>query len=151
MSSEVPPLSEIISLLPRKLQLRFDSLGNYVRGMIEEETAKLGAGISLSAEEEQLIHLAVFIYSLDSFFRTGTNAARNTSITFEEFGFSGFQVGNAFFTQNNDNTLRGIQLANELANTVANTPLGRFIRNASSMKDLVSTLTREVNNGRIAD
>lgn len=148
MPSEAPSISEIIGLLPRNLQLRFESFRSYVKAIVDEEEEILERSIKISNDEFQLIHLAVFLYFLNNFFRTGSNVARNASVA---FGFSGFVVGNTYFTRNNPNTNRGKQLANELVTNIANTPLSEFLRNATSMKDLVSTIVRELQNGRPTD
>jgi hypothetical protein len=151
MVSEDLTVSEIIRLLPQKLQQRFNSLGRYVQGIIEEEEDKLGRDIEISHEDVQLIQMAAFIYSLDNFLRVGTSAARIASITFEQFGFGGFQVGSTTFTRNNHATRRGELLAQALRGTVADTPLYGHIISASTMQVLISTLVREMADGAPLD
>ena len=151
MIDRAPNISEIIQRLPQKLQVRFNSLGNYVQGIIDEESARNRKEIKLSSEDTQLIQLAALLYSLDSFLRAGTYAARVASTTFEEFELEGFQVGSTLFTRNNENTLRGEELAEKLRKTVERTRLGRIIRNSPTMKELISTLIREMNNGEALD
>jgi hypothetical protein len=146
MADNSPSLSEIVNQLPLKLQQRFDSLGGYVQGIIEEEAERLDRDIILTPEDRQVIQLAVFVYSLDTFLRAGTRAAREASVTFERLGLSGFQVGSTHFTSDNLNTQRGELLAAELGQTVSQTSLGRYIRNARSMKDLVTWLMRDMRN-----
>jgi len=68
MSENIPSVSAIINQLPHKLQIRFESLGSYVRGFIDEENNRLNVNIVLSQEKIQLIQLAALVYSLDSFF-----------------------------------------------------------------------------------
>jgi len=101
MAAEIPSISSIVSQLPQRLQRRFESLGKYIRGVIDEESNNLDANIALSTEDTQLIQLAALIYLLDSFFRAGTSSARNAATTFEQFGLSGFQVGSTTFTRDN--------------------------------------------------
>lgn len=146
MAEGAPNVAEIIRYLPRKIQVRFDSLGNYVKGLIDEESARRDKEIKLSSEHIQLIQLAALIYSLDSFMRAGSYAAQIAASTFEEYELRGFQVGSSVFTENNENTLRGRVLADKLRATVARTRLGVLIRNSSTMRDLISTLIREMNN-----
>jgi len=146
MAEGAPNVAEIIRYLPRKIQVRFDSLGNYVKGLIDEESARRDKEIKLSSEHIQLIQLAALIYSLDSFMRAGSYAAQIAASTFEEYKLRGFQVGSSVFTENNENTLRGRVLADKLRATVARTRLGVLIRNSSTMRDLISTLIREMNN-----
>lgn len=147
MSENTPRIAQIIDLLPQKLQIRFESLGGYVRGIIEEENTKLGRAMRLSIEQVQLIQLAALIYSLEDFFRAGSRAARGASIAFEDFGLSGFQVGSQAFTRDNVNTRRGDLLAEQLREVVRNSPLGDYIKNASSMTELIETLVKEAGNG----
>ena len=91
--------------------------------------------------------MAALIYSLDSFFRAGSSSARGAATIFEEFGLSGFQVGSTIFTRENANTRRGDLLAHKLRETIMNTALGAAIRNSTSMRDLISTMIRGMNNG----
>jgi hypothetical protein len=147
MTDRAPNIAEIIQRLPQKLQVRFNSLGNYVQGMIDEESAKYGKEVRLRTEDIQLIQLAALVYSLDSFLRAGTHSARSASVAFEEFGLEGFQVGSSLFTRSNENTLRGEVLAERLEATITRTRLGRTIKNSPTMRELISTLIREMNDG----
>jgi len=147
MAENIPNISLIVSQLPSKLQKRFESLGSYVRGLIDEENSRLDTKVVLSTEDIQLIQLAALIYSLDSFFRAGSSSARGAATTFEEFGLSGFQVGSTIFTRENANTRRGDLLADKLRETIMNTALGEVIRNSTSMRVLISTMIRGRNNG----
>lgn len=146
MADDIPSIAEIVDLLPLKLQRRFDSLGGYVQGIIEEERDKGDSPFRLSAEDKQVVQLAAFIYMLDGFLRAGSRAAREASTTFESFGLSGFQVGSTHFTSDNLSTRRGELLAEELRSVVLQTSLGPYIRRARSMKDLVSWLIRDMTN-----
>lgn len=107
MTSEIPSVSSIISQLPQNLQRRFESLGKYVRGIVDEESSKIDSRIILSTEEVQWIQLAALVFSLDSFFRAGTRSARNAATIFEQYDLTGFQVGSTVFTKDNYNTRRG--------------------------------------------
>lgn len=151
MPERVSNISEIIQQLPQKLQLRFSSLGNYVQGIVDDESAKNRKQVKLSSENIQLVQLAAFLYSLDSFLRAGSYAARAAATTFEEFELEGFQVGSTLFTKSNENTLRGEILADKLRMTVAETRLGLLIKNSSTMRELISTLIREMNNDESVD
>jgi hypothetical protein len=147
MTEGIPSISSIISQLPHKLQIRFESLGSYVRGLIAEESIRLGTNIVFSTQNIQLIQLAALIYSLDSFFRAGSSSARTAATVFEQFDLSGFQVGLTTFTRSNHNTRRGEILASRLQETIVNSYLGTVIKNSSTMKDLISRMIREMNNG----
>jgi hypothetical protein len=147
MTSEIPTISSIISQLPQNLQRRFDSLGKYVRGIVDEESSKTDTRVILSTEEIQLIQLAALVYSLDSFFRAGTRSARNAATIFEQYELPGFQVGSTVFTKDNYNTRRGDLLAENLQEAILGTNLGKVIKNSSSMRGLISTMIREMNNG----
>ena len=147
MAESIPSITFIVNQLPNRLQKRFESLGNFVRGIIDEESSKLKTKIVLSTEDVQLIQLAALIYSLDNFFRAGSSAARGAATIFEEFELSGFQVGLTNFTKENANTRRGDLLADKLSESIRNSVLGDFIRNSNSMRELISTMIREVKNG----
>ena len=146
MAENIPNISFIVSQLPNKLQKRFESLGSYVRGLIDEESSRLDKKIVLSTEDIQLIQLAALIYSLDSFFRAGSSSARGAAIIFEEFDLSGFRVGTTTFTRENINTRRGDLLANKLRESIINSALGMAITNANSMRALISTMIRGMSN-----
>jgi hypothetical protein len=148
MSDRAPNITEIIQRLPQKLQVRFNSLGNYVQGIIDEESFKSQKEIKLSRDDIELIQLAAFIYSLDSFLRAGTYSAKAASTIFEDFESEGFQIGSTVFTRNNANTMRGEVLADELRSIVERTRLGRIIRNSPTMKHLIATLIQEMNNDK---
>lgn len=144
-------IAEIVNQLPQKLQSRFESLGSYVRGVIQEERERLERDITVDTEDIQFIQLAALIYLLDSFMRTGTVAARNASSIFEQFGLAGFEIGSSRFTQSNENTLRGERLAQNLRSVIAATSLNRFITNSSSMRDLVIRLLNEIKDAETLD
>jgi hypothetical protein len=115
--------------------------------LIEEEISQSGRNIRLDQEDIQLIQLAALIYSLDSFFRVGSAAARAASITFEEFGLDGFQIGSTTFTRDNENTRRGEELATQMRRSISGTPLSRAIVTSPSMRRLITTLIRELSDG----
>lgn len=145
MPGESFSISDIVQQLPRRLQVRFESLRGYVQGILDEENAKLNQQIKLTAEDIQFVQLAVFIYGLDGFFRAGSSAARGAASTFTSFGAKGgFQVGQSVFTEDNENTRRGDELASELQLAISNSPVSRLIKNASSMNALVRSLLSEL-------
>ena len=142
MSENVPSLSQLIERMPQKLQVRFDSLGNYVLGIIEEIRHKQGGNIKLSQDDIRLIQLAVLVYSLDDFFRLGTKAAKGASEIFEKFQLEGFRVGNTEFTKDNKDTLRGEDLANKLRSAISQTHLAIHIAQAKSVNELVANIVK---------
>jgi hypothetical protein len=135
--------SAIINMLPQSLKPRFYSLGKYVRGVIEEEADELGRAIELTDEDVRSIQLAAFVYMLDDFLRTGSRVAREASVTFEEIGLNGFQIGSTVFTKDNYNTRRGEELADRLRAALVGTPLANRIDSATTMRGLISALIRE--------
>jgi hypothetical protein len=139
-------VTKIIERLPVKLKNRFQSLGSYVRNIIEEMTGNKRQ-IHLSTEDIQLIQLAALIYSLDSFFRKGTKSAREASTIFEELGGEGFQVGSSIFTKNNENTQRGEILADDLRRVIDGSFISQPIQDSYTMHQLIITLIRKINRG----
>jgi hypothetical protein len=140
MAQNTPSLSDLIDQLPAKLQNRFESISNYVSGLIAELKIELDFDHTLSREELRLIQFAAFVYSIDDFFRLGTLAAREASSTFVRLNLPGFQVGSSVFTPSNGNTMRGLQLANSLRQSIDNTELSRHVGGARSMRELVRGL-----------
>lgn len=119
--------------------------------MIDEISAEGGKPVHLSRDDIQLIQLAAFIYTLGTFFRAGTHAARSAATLFEQFGMSGFQIGTTDFTQYNRNTRRGELLADDLMQSLLRTPLAEIIMNAQTMKQLISTMIEEMTNEQAVD
>jgi hypothetical protein len=137
---------DIIARLPYKLRPRFDSLSGYVRTLIDDELREIGSG-SIPNESIQYIQMAAFLFSLNRFFRDGTRAAYGASITFQSLGMEGFLVGSTHFTPSNENTLRGQELAIALMHALNDTELGRRVKTAYSLTDLVTSMTREAAHG----
>ncbi|WP_146115525.1 MULTISPECIES: hypothetical protein [Pirellulaceae] len=72
----------------------------------------------ITAEQLGLIQLAVFVHSLEFFFREGTAAAKSATAGFEELGVEGFVVGATYFSGENENVMRGANLAERLSNAI---------------------------------
>jgi hypothetical protein len=136
---------DLINSLPRNYQIRFNSLGRYVRGLIEEEESEREQNLGLDNEDISFIQLAVFVFSLDDFLRAGTRAAQQASQTLEGYKIPGFQIGSTIFTKNNESTMRGEVLANQLRDVVADLPIGELIQNSSSIRNLVSRIIQYLN------
>ena len=64
MAESETNVAEIIRLLPQPLQNRFNSLGGYVRAVLEEDQRNNGRTHRLNDEGISFIQLAAFIYSL---------------------------------------------------------------------------------------
>src|SRR6185436_5803087 len=107
MAEETPQVAEIIKQLPQPLQNRFNSLGSYVKAVLEDLERNIKPKNRLSREDVSIIQLAVFIYYLNWFLREGTKAAQGSIETLERFGLEGFSVGSTVFTKDNENTLLG--------------------------------------------
>jgi hypothetical protein len=130
--------------LPRNLENRFTSLSAYVRSIIEVEQQNNRDFPRLSENQISLIQLVVFVYSLDSFFRLGTVAAQNASNIFSQYEISGFRIGQKSFTARNENTMLGEHLANNLRSSIIDTGFSKYIQNATSIRDLILSINRDL-------
>jgi hypothetical protein len=144
MPTEESSISDFLNLLPRKLQVRFTSLGSYVRALVTEIKLEHHIEDDFGPTEIQIIQLVAFIYALERFMRVGSHAARKASVAFNAFGLEGFQVGSTQFTKNNLNTTRGRRLANMLRASIVNTPVERIVKNSHSLKNLVEAMIFEI-------
>ncbi|MES2638089.1 MAG: hypothetical protein V4850_01345 [Myxococcota bacterium] len=142
MNDQGETVSAIARLLPHSIRQRFNSLGPYVRGLLEAE-----GYATLSRDHVETIHLAVFAYTLKEFLQAGTRAAKTAAEKFEEHGFPGFSVGNTIFTKDNGPTLRGDEIAALLARSLEGTTIGERVESAQSMKALVRGLAKEFSRG----
>lgn len=140
MAESETNIAEIIRLLPQPLQNRFNSLGGYVRAVLEEDQQNNGRAHRLNDEGISFIQLAVFIYSLNWFLREGTRAAQASIRSLEDFGLSGFSIGSTNFTKNDENTLLGSVLAEGLIESLGDSPLIAHIKSAKSMTALILDL-----------
>jgi hypothetical protein len=138
-------LAALVKELPRRLQLRFEALGGYVRGVVGEEGApSVLRGRPLSDDEVAFIQLLALVYSLDRFLRDGTRAARGAAKFFEGLGSDGFDVGKTRFTRNNEATNRGERLADGLRASITGTRFEQILLTSSSMRNLVRRLVKEM-------
>src|SRR5437899_1027587 len=149
MANRPPNLSEIVSQLPQKLQIRFNSLSSYVLVLVSElensrSVSNEDPRRKLNSDERQTIQLIAFIYTLERFMRDGSRAARNASIQFEDLGTSGFVIGEMAFTRNNSNTRRGENLADSLRLAVTDQRLQEIMTVAISVRNLVDLLAEEL-------
>lgn len=133
------------------MQVRFDSLGGFVKGIAaEQEDPDAGdqrTRRKLTPEELGFVQLLAFVYALESFLRNGTRAARSAALEFESLGLEGFTVGTTTFTPDNENTRRGEILAEQLKEIVRGTKYGTALEEARSLTTLVRRLLRDVRNG----
>lgn len=132
------------------MQMRFDSLGSFVKAVAEEQRSTEVAGRlrePLSSEQLAFIQLLAFVYSLTSFLRDGSRAAREAASVFESLGMTGFTVGEAIFTERNENTARGDALASGLADALVGTACAEVLTTSRSMTELISRLVRELSRG----
>ena len=145
MASKKISTADIVGMMPKALQSRFESLGPYVLMVIDE------AGLDdppPAKEEVQFIQLVALVYALDQFFRAGTRAALGASLAFESLGAVGFTVGAAPFTSEGENTFRGERLAEALRASITDEKVRDLLGTSKTMKDLVSALARWLRHGR---
>ena len=147
MPDEEQRVSDIVKLLPYALQRRFNSLGAYVRAIVEEMEENRRRKAKLSNEDISFIQLAVFIHSIDWFLREGTRAARASIDTLQHLGLTGFSVGSTVFERDNENTLLGRNLAEGLLRALQNPEIVTLIKSAPNMRSLIRRLRDELNRG----
>jgi len=132
---------EWIRTLPRSIRRRFDSMGKYIRGVLDE------AGLSerLHRRDIETIHITVFVRVLDEFLRDGTDAAVAAVDTLSELGVEGFVIGRERFSGRNDAVTRGELLANGLrSRTAGMIPADSGDRETSSVTHMVIKLGKEL-------
>lgn len=144
----MPSVSEIVRAMPRTLQLRFQSVGGFVRGVLEEEAARAEHPFALTEDDIATIQLFTLCFLLDEFFRAGTRAAGSAARSLERFGLEGFTVGSQKFTKDSPETMRGERLADALRAVLQQSSLWSRYQGARTARELVRTLARELSHGR---
>lgn len=135
---------DIVSRLPYRLRNRFESLGAYVKAVIDEEQRGTQKNMKLKRDHVQLIQLIVFIHCLDDFLREGTNAARGAVEGLGRLGIDGFSVGSTEFSGNNENVARGEVLADQLRAAVAEMDLFNSLPSNVGPTQLTQELIRRI-------
>ena len=138
MTDEGPSVSEIIKQLPPSLRRRFNSLGNYVEGIVRE--IRGADAPRLSGRQFGFIHLIVFVYLLNRYLNEGSLAAEHAAIAASELGFESFTIGRTTFTKDNENTLLGRTLASALLASLEDSPVVGMVERATSVRSLVRDL-----------
>ncbi len=148
MSENSPPTySQLIRKLPYRLQRRFESFGNYVESILDENEP----GWRLTEEELDGIKLLAFIFALKVFFKQGTVIARNAIQVFKDLGAIGFVVGKTDFTVENENTLRGEKLSNWLNEMLYENNLSALLRDDKPISSIILEIARGFLNGKSMD
>lgn len=106
--------SQILNQLPTRLRPRFESLGRYVKTIVDEEQVHIARRKRLKRQQVELLQTLVFVEVLNDLFKETTAAATRTVMTFEELGVSGFSVGQTVFVGRNENVMRGEHLSQQL-------------------------------------
>lgn len=106
--------TQILTQLPTRLRPRFESLGRYVKTIVDEEQVHMPRRNRLKRQQIELLQTLVFVHVLNDLFKETTAAAMRTVMTFEELGVSGFSVGQTDFVGRNENVMRGERLSEQL-------------------------------------
>jgi hypothetical protein len=138
VTDEVPSVSEIVKQLPPSLRGRFNSLGNYVEGVVRE--IRGADAPRLSGRQFGVIHLIVFVYLLNRYLNEGTLAAEHAAVAASELGFESFTIGRTTFTKDNENTLLGRTLANALLASLEDSSVVGMLQRATTVRSLVRDL-----------
>lgn len=86
--------------------------------------------------------IAVLIFFLKKFFNEGTEAAIKAVDTFSEFGVEGFQIGNKYFSDRNENVLAGQKLADALMQTIEDKELIDLINNSKYANQIIDRYSK---------
>jgi hypothetical protein len=146
MPDDVPSVSQIVRQLPPSFRGTFNSLGQYVQGVIRE--IRGNDAPPLSAKRLRFIQLMVFIYLLNRYLEEGTKAAERAVEISNELGFESFSIGRTVFSKDNENTMLGRRLAKELLSSVNEPALIEIFQQSNSVRSLVRNLlfkTRLIN------
>lgn len=146
MSSE-PAFSEVLALLPRSLQIRFQSLGAYVDQALDEKAPREEQIPKLSPEEIATIKLVVVARRLESFLVSTSRAGESAVETFSSLGMTGFTVGSRRFAADSPDLRLGYELAEGLREVLGEN-LMRLEGRPRSLAREVRQLAREVLRGR---
>ena len=105
------PMEEVLLSMPYRLRKRFEWVGTYVNGVIEEERETVSEDQRLTRPEVQLVQLEVLTQYLDAFFRDGTTAAIKAVDVLKGMDVSGFSIGSSTFRGRNNEVMRGDRLS----------------------------------------
>jgi hypothetical protein len=137
--------SDWLGALPRSVRQRFEGLGSYVSGVLEEYDRRS----KLNRSQIQEIHLRIFIEELSGFFIDGSRAAARAVDAFEQLGIHGFRIGNETFAGRNEAVTRGQRLAEALSEATGDAhPRGDTITEVS-LRDRILQLAREIDERRV--
>ncbi len=148
-------LRAVIELLPYRLRSRFNSLGSYVQGCIDETINDMRRGqarnvnrvLTLSSEDRQTIQLIGFVVFIGRFFKDGTRAASLATDAFASLGTPGFQIGRTEFEGRNVNVMRGQSLHNALIQAVNNPEISQWVDSPLPLGEIVRRLVERAING----
>lgn len=153
MPKEGPPTySQLIRRLPFKLQSHFMGFGDYVESILEEYEPEGGWQFSELKKDRDWIKLLAFLFMLEDFLMQGTLIAKQAIAVFEDLGENGFMIGpKTEFTRNNENTLRGEKLSNQLVSQIVkNNQLEEF-QDEISLKLKIVKIARSVSHNQRMD
>lgn len=145
------PDHDLLSLLPRRLALRFESLGGYVSSVIHEQEELGSRRDRLTRHELRQIQIVVFTHVLHSMFKEGTRAASFAVDALKKLDVPGFRVGTTVFAGRNENVMRGESLARALADFLGDQNLTRQLDTTTSLRKRILELRQEVLRARIVD
>jgi hypothetical protein len=138
--------SDVLSRLPRRMRVRFESLGSYVRSIVNELEERTPRPDRLADESVQLIQLVVLVYAMDDLLREGSRAARAAVGQFRETGMAGFTVGTSVFEGENANVTLGEDLSRGLRLSLPLEVL-ELVDSASGIGSLTRTLVERARRG----
>lgn len=147
--------TDFVRRLPYKLQSRFESLGRFVRSVIEELEFenRTDKSTRIDRGKVQDIEVVVFAITLESFFRAGTQVASSAVQAFDTLDMRGFVVGTTVFEGENENVLRGSVLASDLRSRLEESigPSTHLLRFEMGLRQLIRTLWEEARDGKGVD
>lgn len=82
--------------------------------------------------------LALFVFYLNQFFKSGTNAAINAVDIFSELSVPGFKLGKKVFANRNENVLEGETLSKDLIDSIKDPILKNLIVNSTYPSEILN-------------
>ncbi len=125
--------------IPGALRHRFDSLGGFVNGVLDQ---KRGEGRRLPKDRREFIQIVIFITVLHRFLIQGARAAQDTLDELKEHGITSFAIGSARFEEGSEDLQRGFVLASELLGAIKNPAVRGWVLSNKTLTTIIEELER---------
>lgn len=141
---------------PKFLTTRFSSISKYVsetlipESTIRQKTLKYRTKDEKLEEQNRLklvaneASIVTFIFLTYKFFKEGSNAAKQAADTFNELGVEGFYIGRTYFSERNENVIKGEVIAERLLNSISNEEIKDLVKNSQYIYEILNIYKRQI-------